>query len=278
MRSCNLYEALMCSQNNVQKYYDLINQLADGNKLFKDESTNAWIIIGYDECRRLMESDFLQRRKFSLADISNTDQVREIFTSAEQIIGLQMIYDETKNANLARQNWARFLASGCEATEDGTFCRAALDALLTCPVGTKIDLYEYLLRRYVSATIANKLRLSADEWVSIRALVDHYVAFFDGKLLDQSEVLSAMKAVVSLYVSLYQIGCHNRIVEVAEKSLQDVANYMLVLVAGQESAAYLLGTILCESRQYGGVLKFLNTYAKRFDALVDEALRFDSPI
>jgi cytochrome P450 len=57
-----------------------------------------------------------------------------------------------------------------------------------------------------------------------------------------------------------------------------LSNLLLVLAAGHESTAFLLGTIMVQSKLYGGLLAMLNHHSDQFDLLVDEAIRFDPPV
>ena len=131
----------------------------------------------------------------------------------------------------------------------------------------------------MSRTICAKLGISEEHRSHLIPFIQRYVSLFDGKTPDGNQLVDALRGVLSLYRSIMSSDLDWPGARCEPDTLmQTLSDFILVLVAGHESAAYLLGTILKESSPYGGVLQMIKRHDTILQSLINEALRFDAPV
>jgi cytochrome P450 len=277
MQGKSLLDIVTDFKDDVSSFYDAIVELGEARFLFWDEQLSAWIVTGYRESLMLLRSDHVERKPFMFQRYADV-RANEMLSAAEKIMDMQMI-SMNGTAHLSTSKyWSSILNSELKELSS-TSEQFARDLLNECG-GRQIDFYRNLLRPFVVRTIQNKLRVLPREMIELKNALECYVGFFDGSLIAMSEPFNAARAIVEIFTKLWS-STPQRKVALGESNMENIewlSNFVLVLVAGHESTAYLLGTILVECQHLGNIIEVLSADVSRLSAFVDEGLRFDAPV
>ena len=278
MPTPSLLRALAENQQDRAPYYKAIEQLHQGHYVFFDAHLRAWVVAGYEECKSLLMSGPLGKPSMVLSN-NSTAAEKSVRSQAEAIFASQFIYrDASRDRDQARSYWASVvrLANANRTRDAGDGANKSLDE---CIRMRECDLYTDLLVPFVSREVCKMLGVTEDERVEILPLINDYVDMLDGKVFGSEHLTQRLRSLVSLHQYFMERVVHKRL-QLPDSHFCDfdwIANFILVLAAGHESTAFLLGTLLEQSEQFGGVSNMLQEYEKHVD-LIEEALRFDSPV
>ena len=132
-----------------------------------------------------------------------------------------------------------------------------------------------LLQPYISRITCATLGFSEAERLKAYPLIAQYVRLFDGKLSGSKDFFTALLAITALYSQLS--SKYDQLAIDGMDRHQWISDYLLTVVAGHESTAYLIGTVFLHGlhalRTHVG-----GSHTRIISALVTEALRFDSPV
>jgi cytochrome P450 len=273
-----LIRALAEHQQDRDAYYEAINDIHDDRYIFWDDFLNAWVVTGYDECKALLLSDSVSKVPPIFPRTGDTE-LDSLTLRAEEILRSQFIYYSAGPiGEEGRAYWARALRTG-SAEKDESDDRRTYSALRTCSGKPACDLYNDLLVPYTSQVVCERLGIAEDERIKIFPLIREYVQFLDGKVITADDLHHKLASIVSLQEYFLTHMTPHR-VAMRPLTLHDaawVSNYIMVLAAGHESTAFLMGIIFEQSKFFGGLLHLLQTHSN-LSALINEALRFDSPV
>jgi cytochrome P450 len=271
-RPHTLLESLALFHDDPDAYYASIRNLAGCAHAYRDESLNAWVITGYKECVSLLRSGKLLRSRLRLQPIPDAGDLVEC---ALHILHSQTMFNDGANAANRRTYWGRFVAR-TEGDRVVPLRNIVESSLREVETGSEIDLYRQLLQPYVSRAISSRLGITECERQELSAAVSSYVKLLDGKISDERQLKLALFAVVFLYSRLATKCAH---LQVGSSSTHEVvSDYVLNLVAGHDSAAYLLASVLIHAGGPVGLLAEAGDDQQRLARLVHEAARLDSPV
>jgi cytochrome P450 len=267
MKPCSLVECVAANSEDIDEYYTSIHRIGGADGFRWDESINGWLGTSHSTCVDLLNCQNLGKNRLALP----LDVAKDLVEAAQHILNDQMMVMDGAGHDARRKRWMPILRS-C-APQSSAIAKIAVDSMPVGPVDVRLeDIYAAYLQPYASRVISYMLGLTELERVSLFPFITAYVRFLDGKLSSEKEFLEAMYAVVYLYDQL------------SKKSFEDVpegyrreswlADMLLMLIAGHESTAYLLGTALIQGRRC--LQKGLERAQIR--QVVQEALRFDSPV
>jgi cytochrome P450 len=239
----SLIRALAANQQDRTAYYEAINDLHRGRFVFWDEFLNASVVTGYEECKTLLMSDLASKAPpiFPMTGDPDVDSL----TCKEEILQCQFIYHSAGPIGEdGRAYWARAIRTGYAGTEESD-SHPAYTALRECSEKPVCDLYNDLLVPYVSQFVCERLGIDEDERIEIFRLVRDYVQLLDGKVITPDDQASKFASIISLQRHFLNCVTSKRSL-MPPTELDDsewVSNYIMVLAAGHESTAFLIGTI-----------------------------------
>jgi hypothetical protein len=263
--------------DDVTAYYASILHLGASDGIFWDPQLNAWIVTRYGSCRELLTSPNVARLRASFSSATDHHTLKELYASADRILALPTIAQDTEFGHSVRIRWKDYISQD-QNIDPHSFEIIAENLLDSCAEDQEFDIYNSLLRPYIGFSIASRLQLDDAQWSEVWPAVADYVALFDGRLLTAEEVLNSVKAIISSYIYIFKSVNNTFNGPKTNDRLASAADYLLVLAAGQESTAYLLGTIFDQTSRAGVLSDVLADPASAMDLLIDEALRFDNPI
>jgi cytochrome P450 len=274
-------------QNDPARYYASIWEAAGRSGIFWDDELESWIVTSYALCASLLNSKSLSRRRLSLRsleladalqlDAASTTKLEIILDQAQGILDMQMFFDDSQAASLSREYWRAYVA-----IDNGRWSAEKLESiadtfLSDAPKGVIFDIYNIVLRKYVSACICSVLGVCPDQQQRYFAAIYDFANLLDGKATTAHDIVKALIGVGRLTA----LGSCKRF-QVPEQSHDSgvdlhrwVADWTSVLIAGHESVAFLLGTVLLYSAG-DDFQQFLRPDRTR--QVLQEALRIDAPI
>jgi hypothetical protein len=264
----SLVSILSDNGSNVRGYYDAIISAAGASQFFWDDTLNAWVATGFRECGSLLSGHLLIRNRLSLPRLPGYEDLVEC---AGHILKSQMMLSDGYMFDARRRFWSQKLSEKCAEIDLAAMAGDALESF--CAAGG--DVYTGLLQPYVSRAVCARIGLDDDQRSATYPLILQYVRFLDGKLRDDSELPVALYAIVSLYAELARrISSVPSIYDTVASFASDL---MLCVVAGHESTAFLLATVLLNAQE-GGDLQRAGMDRELLVAILHEGLRFDSPV
>jgi cytochrome P450 len=270
----SLLRCLAAHSNDVDAYYRAVHELAGEARAFWDEPLKAWIITGYEECAGLMVDPRLARARLSLP---RNPEAPQIVDFAQRVLDAQTMFSDDPGAAAIRKQWGQLLSEGLDGAEESslaTLALTSLDAAVSAGSEAAIDLFADVLEPYVSRVICGRLSLDERERSQLYPHIARYVQLLDGKFSRPGDIDAALYSIVSLYGRLAG-KCKAPGASAGDRH-RWISNYILALVAGHESAAYLIGTALLFSPEICQGVAALDR--RRLGHVVLEALRYDSPI
>jgi cytochrome P450 len=276
MSKNSLIAVLAAHQQDRRAYYESIFALHGGTYLFWDEFLSGWVLTGYEECRQLLLSHRVHKLPPVLPQVGDPTTSGSI-PHAESILRQQFIHhSDGRIGEEERTYWARVVRMDANGDAVGECAHAVLHE---CSGKAGCDLYSDLLRPYVSRCVCRHLGIEEHERAEILPLIMDYVQFLDGKVISPEDLASKATSIVTLHRHLLARVSSKRIASPPSGVTDDewISNYMMVVTAGHESTAFLLGTVFEQSFRFGGLLELLRIHADHL-TLVEEALRFDSPV
>lgn len=259
-------------QGNLETYYNSLQELGGALRLFWDDTLKAWIVTGYKECVELLESPKLARSRMALPRISPP----EVVEFAERVLDAQMMFSDESSVTDRRRAWGQVLNDLRGGDLELTLAELAAASLDGVTVGAEVDVYGKILQPYASRAVCVRLGIEEGERLQIYPMIMDYVRFLDGKLKSRADLLRALLAIVTLYARL--AGKRETLGDANVDRHQWISDYLLALVAGHESTAYLLATIFLNAGGERGALAVAGVDRRALGKLVGEALRFDSPV
>lgn len=271
LTEARLDEVLAAFPSDTTAYYRTIRALGGRAGAFRDSTLQSVIVTGYDECRRLLGADALSKKRLRFDAAGLPPGLAEVVSRAQAVIDLQMTFDDSDAAHRSHQSWTRQLRSSAQALDA---IEADAAALWRDFDSVRHDFYA-ALRRFVSRTVARTLTLDEADRERLFPLVYAYADFLDGKPATAQGLKAAVGAAM---LADFVAANFRRLSKCAHAPVDDVprwiADYVLTLVAGHESTAYLLGVALVAAQ--GRPAAFATPRSIRLH--LREALRFDSPI
>jgi hypothetical protein len=269
----NLAELLRLHHDDAPSYYTAVG--ASGGKafMFWDANLDAWVITGHPECTALLSSPALARSPAVLPRVSGFE---DLIDAAENVLKGQMIFSNRPDAPTCRKYWTRMIREPGEKrdTLPNPLCELMIGEL---PRDREFNAYSELLQPYVSRAVCRRLGLSDAVRDELYPLILNYVRFLDAKLANERDYLAGLYAIVALYSRLSGGGLAMIPPEYSDRR-RWVADYLLTVVAGHDSAAYLLGTVLNFCGGPEGLLVTAGTDGLQVARIIQEALRIDSPV
>ena len=259
--------------DEVSNYYEALNQLAGQERVFHDSALNAWIVTGYHECVQLLSDKRLTRNRIAFPRNQGIDDLVEF---VEEILNAQSMFSECEESKALRNSWSRILTKP-ESNSSINLSTIAAGCLDSVERGSEFDAYSQLLQPFVSRVVCLRLGINETDRQSFYPSIVQYARFLDGKVQRVDEFQRSLFAIASLYRSLA-----SRPTGPARDFYSDrhkwTADYLLNIVAGHESTAYLLGTIFLNAGGESGYLSVARNDGHLLRRVVDEAARFDSPV
>lgn len=256
---------------DANSYYKQIRQLSHGGDCFWDPKLEAWIIFSNKHCRKLIKDKALSRGRLNLPNPDGYDDLSELVT---QILSSQFMFDDYPSHGEGKLFFSQVLQKF--ASEESSLCVIA-DELMHTVIndlhGKEIDVYSDFLQPIVSYFICNIMGIGTSYANEIYPYIVQYVRFLDGKISNQGDLVKSYFAIVKLYSDLQPFA--SRFYQRQAKH-EDISNYLLVLAAGHESIAYALSTIYLSKESCDFDKKAL--IDDDYEKIIDEALRFDSPV
>lgn len=261
-------------KDDLDGYYREIQKMGGSSHVFYDNELNSWIVTGYEECARLLSGDSLAKSRISLGNESGPE---DLVNCAQGILDAQMMFSDGGQPHTAerRKFWNRLLMS----LEQPTFLPESIEviagqAIDALSLDMLLDLYSVLLQPYVSRVVSSRLGISEVERRSLLPLINQYVALLDGKTTDRVSVAKSLYAIIALYSKLAPRA--QNLPTNAQCPHVNTSDLILTLVAGHESAAYLMGTALLHMQLSG--VSLLNLDDSSLMRILWEAARIDSPV
>ena len=263
-------ESILAAHNNdIEGYYQAINKCSGASRLFWDTQLRAWIVTGYTECVSILQNGVLLRNRVSLPrTVANEDLV----DFAERVLKAQMMFLDSPVAEARRCFWTRFLGPS-EKDHSVLMSSVATSFLGECESSERFDAYSRVLQPYVAKVVCEVLGIEESVHRQLYPMILQYVRFLDGRLRSNEDLLLALYSIVKLYASLAAGRATNG--EAYESHHDWVSDYLLTLVAGHESTAYLLGSVFLHGEKW---LEAARVDKRQLMRIVHEAVRFDSPV
>lgn len=265
----SLFECVSGYQDDTTAYYEAVRQFAGNNGIVWDQDLKAWIVTSYQGCASLLQSSHLAANRLSLP----REGAPDLIECAENILKSQMMFSDSVVSADRHQQWTTLLQGGRGESADDDLTALARDSISNSLHENEIELYGTTLRPFASRVVCSRLSLAEDEREGLYPYISQYVRFLDGKIRTEKEFQTAMFSIVTLYDRLGRKWNHSNTFEGYERH-DWIADYILALVAGHDSTAYLLGTIFVNIDP--GCLPDGN--ASNFFRMASESLRYDSPV
>lgn len=273
MNSVSLVD-ILGSYKGLSDYYSSISNLGGTEKIYWDNVLSAWVVTGYQECTALVNSHCLDKSRLDIEDSILKD--KDLVSFTRHILKSQMIFSQNEASKKQRQYWFAQLNNAPIDEEESMMVQIANKTLSETPLNKKINIYNDILRKYVSRIISYKLGIDENTRLNLIPQIEYYVRFLDGKLKSEQSLNRAFFSIVSLYSHL-----GNKIEDFPGGDLDRhewISNYILVLIAGHESVAYMLATLLLNNTYDFLVNVMLESNSDIFRKLLIESHRYDSPI
>jgi cytochrome P450 len=265
-----LIQSLQAHSDDLDGYYAAVHAASGTDRIFWEHVLEAWVVTGFPECAALLSDARLCRARLALPRGQGVD---DLVQAAEVILAAQMMFSDDPAAAASRRAWARTIAE--VTTDPADVARLSLGVILP---GVEFNAYAELLQPFVSRTICGRLGLDEVERLELYPFIMHYARFLDGKLEFHSrEFVEALYAIVILYSRLAarSTGVSQ---DTASGRHRHLADYLVSLVAGHESAAYLIAVVLIHAGDPAGHLRHAGESRQRLLQLIREAARIDSPV
>jgi len=273
MSNISLPEILNDRQNDLTDYYQVIRDCAGSKNIFWDSILHSWVVTGYKECSNLIDSKFLSKSRLALSLNSEDDQ---LISFVQSILDAQMMFCDGEEVQERRRYWSRQINAAELEEKNNDLDEIARITINDIHPNKKFNLYDDLLRKYVSRVICYRLKLTEDERLRLSPMITHYVRFLDGKLKTEMSLKYSLVSIVNMYSELgKKIDLFPDVNTTKHKWISD---YILMVVAGHESTAYLLATLLVNVKQTGSWNDFLSSDSRLIGGFIKESLRYDSPI
>lgn len=272
--TASLREVLDAYGADTAGYYRELRALGGRRGVFHDPEMAAVVVTGHALCSRLFKEPGLSKARLRLDTADVRGRIGDLAGRAQRLVERQMSFDESADAQRSHARWRRLLAVDAASPQAQALRALASTAIDELEEGAA-DVYNTVLRPYVSRAVADRLALGEVERQALQPLVYGYADFLDGK----ASTGSATAAALSLALLSDHIGARfERLSACDPEPIDDrarwIADYALTLVAGHESTAFALGVALMMIAEHGpppagpaGLRRHLV-----------EALRFDSPI
>lgn len=256
---------------NTNEYYEQIFDLSHEHGCFWDPKLFAWVITSNSRCQKVIKEKWLTRNRLNLPQPKGYEDLSELVTS---IFDSQFMFGDSQEHHSRKTFFSKVLTK--IASQD-SFLNETIYGHITSLVSDiqekEIDVYAHFLQPVVSLFICSVLGINTSDATKMFPYINQYVRFLDGKIKNEKELITSYYSIVKLYSTIqpYASRFYDKQADHA-----DISNYLLVLAAGHESIAYALSTILLTENDLNSDDKVLTDDA--FKNLIDEALRYDSPV
>lgn len=265
---------LAAHEDDLEGYYQALDGIGRGRRVFWDSMLDAWVVTGYRECLSLLTDPGLTRVRLALPRKHGVDDLVDF---VEELLNSQTMFSDGPEVMRLRGSWAKIHAKAEKGIEGDSIYDVAVGTLGEIKADEEFDLYSQLLRPYVSRIVCLRLGINEAERQSLYPLITQYARFLDGKVRDEEEFKRSLFAILSLYRWVVSKGC-GPATEMYHVRHRWAADYLLNIVAGHESAAYLIATVLLSAGTGSACLSSARDDYHLLSRIINEAIRFDSPV
>ncbi len=257
--------------DDINGYYNALRPKT--GSIFWDESLNAWVIVGYKECLDLIDSKKLSKSRLALAGEMGDE---DLVNFSQSVLDAQMMFSDDPKVQKRRKYWSQQIELSLGKSKNFNLESIASSTINEIQKGADFNLYEDLLRKYVSRVICYLLHVTEEERKHLYPMIVQYVGFLDGKIRTNLDLKKSLLSIVMLYSELAKKRERFEATKISKHCW--VSDYILMIVAGHESTAYLLATLLLNISEIKLKDKINKGDSKILFLLIQEAIRFDSPV
>ena len=263
----SIISCLAAHPHDTDSYYEAIANCAGPDYMFWDAPLSAWISTGYEDCVGLLHDTRLERTRPCL---SGNSESTDLMDFAQRIMDSQMMFSDDPAASGYRRDWSQSLSG--QSSSGPTLKQLAAKTLEEAADGIERDAFKEILEPFVSRSICSRLGVKETERRALYRYILQYVNLLDGRTTNKDDFQLSLFALVSLYSKLSSRADPQLL---REDRHRWISNLVLVLAAGHESTAYVLGTVLL---RWAKPHTSTSAHLQRLRQVVTEAIRYDNPV
>ncbi|MBD1903673.1 cytochrome P450 [Trichocoleus sp. DQ-A3] len=277
-----------------QNPYPLYHKLRSQYPTFWDEPLNAWVLTRYQDISEALKKPQLSNQRLSLDKYMFPEKLHHLIEESLKIIQRQMIFNDSSTHSSLREIWLSIF-SPKNIEKFSTYIEVEttnlLDAALS-EVGREFDFMSCIAFPLVSNVIYKLLGIDLKEFPESDICLIDYINFLDGKVQSSRDILKTLRSISYLNYA-YSTIIEKRLKEPKNDLLQSlistmdehqisqneiVANMLLLIAAGHQSSAHLMGIALLALYQNSQNYQQVFHNRALIPSLITESLRYDSPI
>jgi cytochrome P450 len=274
--------------------YPLYHQLRSQHHIFWDERLNAWVLTRYQDVAEALKNPQLSNQRLSLEKSSFPEKFQDLVEESLKIIQKQMIFNDSTVHGRLKGVWSSIFSSKVLESlieQIKSMTENLLNQALS-QFGKKFDFMSSVAFPLVSNIIYTLIDVDTEEFPEFANWIINYINFLDGKIQFNKDVLRTLKSVSCLHYACSNIIerrlkypkndlLQNVISEINKQHLsldELAANMILLIAAGHQSSAHLIGVALLALYQHPYYYQEIIHDYRLIPSLVTESLRYDSPI
>ncbi|MBW4635415.1 MAG: cytochrome P450 [Iphinoe sp. HA4291-MV1] len=274
--------------------YPLYHQLRSQHHIFWDERLNAWVLTRYQDIAEALKNPQLSNQRLSLDKSSFPEKVQHLVEESLKIIQRQMIFNDSTVHSRLRGVWSSIFSSKVLESlvvQIKLITENLLNQALS-QFGKEFDFMSAVAFPLVSNVIYQLIDVDPEEFPEFGNWIIDFINFLDGKIQSNRDILRTLKS-----VSYLNYTCSNLIERRLKYPKNDllqnvisainkhqvsqdelVANMFLLIAAGHQSSAHLIGVALLSLYQLPNYYQEILHDSRLIPSFVTESLRYDSPI
>lgn len=274
--------------------YPFYHQLRSQHDIFWDERLNAWVLTRYQDIVEALKNPQLSNQRLSLDKSNFPEKVQYLVLESLKILEKQMIFNDSIVHSRLRGVWSSFFSS--QVLESLTMqIKLMTENLLNQALsqfGKEFDFMSSVAFPLVSNVIYHLVDVDPEEFPELPNWIIDYINFLDGKIQFKRDIIKILKSVSYLNYTFSTL-IERRIKYPKNDLLQTIisainkhqvsqdelaANMFLLIAAGHQSSAHLIGVALLALYQHPNYYQDIVHEYRMIPSLVTESLRYDSPI